>query len=211
MKKTIIISFLALLLVVGTAYALTMDIDELMVFIDKQQPVDECMEECSGLGGMGTGPQNVIGTKIASTTTVVNFIGTTATTTYPTYIGRDIDTAIYTIGAENATSTDGYAYFSILSSDDNQCWTSSTSYSSAFNNILKGEIFWADASDHILNASATIAFDNATGTIAWVDIGEANHRKTRQIILTNLNSQCLALEVKASSTDLWATISTKQR
>ena len=109
MKKTIIISAIALLLVVGIARALTLtgspqEIKELMDEFQQQVEIEE-----SELGGMPVAPVDVIGTRTGTSTTYVNFAVTgssrSATTTYPTFIGRDIDEAIYSFYIGEASSS----------------------------------------------------------------------------------------------------------
>lgn len=206
MKKTILISILAFLLVVGIASAITMSVDELKGLLGEQTQ-EQTQEEILGIS-LPNAPRNVIGTRVATTTTGVGFYGAiTGSTTYPTFIGREIDTAVYTIDLVNATSTYN-VYFSILGSQDNQCDTASTTYSSAYNNYLTSEIQWFDVGDHLKDKVHSTSLSAATSTIVWINPIKGTKR---EIILEDLNVNCLALEVAASSTVLQAQITTKQK
>ena len=202
MKKILLISGLALLLTVGAVKAITLNIDEFKsLFGSDGQPVFQTL---SGLGGA---PLDVVGTRIGSSTTAVGFYGAnTATTTYSTYIGQDIDKATYDIYIKAASSS-ANAFFSLLTSPDDFCNATSSTYYSGVNNYLTTQVQWFDAGDHLSNKAHSTSLSAGTSTLAFLNPTTGTNR---QIILENLNSQCLGLQINSSSTELQVQLSTKQ-
>lgn len=151
-------------------------------------------------------PVNLIGTQVGTTTTPVAFYGsnTVASTTYPFRIGQDTDKVAITLLFPEASSTGSTVNLSILSSNDPYCDTATTS--TIYNVTTVNQIKWYDASRNILNlAGATTGFSGATTTLILNPIAGSG----KQIVLTDLNTQCLALEVSASSTKLMSQFVTK--
>lgn len=197
MKKTIIISVIALLLVVGIASAVTVSVDELRALMGNEQ----------SLGGrqiISGYAVDLIGTRVGTTTAGVVFASGSATTSYPIFIGSDIKEVTYTIKNTDANAGNT-AKFSLLGSNDLDCDTATTTTSFA-NTIVTGDINWFDIGDNFKDKVHSTSLIAATSTITMDVITQG---KGRQIILTNLNYECLSLRVKASST-LYAQIKTKQ-
>jgi len=203
MKKTIIVSVIALLLVVGSVSALTLTVDELKNLLSGGQ--DRQIEE--SFGSLGVAPVDIVGTRIGSSTTGIAWYGApTASTTYPSYIGRDIDLAVYDINFMTASSSGSNAYFSILTSQDDYCGTASTS-GGDLNNYVVADVQWFDGGDYLKDKVHSTSLANTTSTMPILEISSGTHR---QIILENINSQCLALEVNASATIMQIQLTTKQ-
>lgn len=205
MKKAIIITILAFLLVVGGAFVVN------KLFFVNPNGEEVYVDENKRLGGLAGIVRDVVGTRVATTTTAVGFYGANAaSTTYPTFIGFDVDEVIYDIYFANASTSSGSqgsnAYFSILTSQDNECDTATTSYDYG-NPYLKQEIQWSDASDHLKNKVHSTSLSNATSTIG---ITNPQARTSKKIILEDLISNCVALEVSASSTELQVQLTPKQ-
>lgn len=168
---------------------------------------EEPTEELNvGMSLSGT-PLNVVGSRVGTTTTTVVFPSSgssVSTTTYKTFIGKEIDKAIYQIRVVNA-STSAEALFSVLGSYDAQCDTATTT-TTMTDIVLASEINWFDVGDHIRNAATMTSLTTATTTIAYSDItGGAN----REIMLDDLNHRCLALQVHASTTEMVVQLLTK--
>lgn len=208
--KTVIISLAAFLLVVGAVSAVSMSVDELREILNKNETdyqTEEVMFEDEQLGGMHGGISDVVGTRTASTTVSVGFYGAnTASTTYSEYIGYDTDLAIYDIYFEAASSS-ANAIFSILASPDPFCATASTT-GGTMNPYLVNDVQWFDAGDHLSNKVHSTSLAIGTSTISIINPVAGTGRR---IILDNLASQCLALQVNASSTKIQAQLTLKQK
>ena len=154
---------------------------------------------------------DVIGTQAVTTTVGVGFSitstgGQSATSSYVSRIGGKINTAVYTIRATAASSTSN-ATFDIQGSNDAFCDTTATT---GGNLPLASEINWASAGDHLRGKAHATSFSNASSTAGfyWENpaIGNVNGK---EIILTDLNYECLKLNVSGSSTVLYVGLRTK--
>ena len=158
------------------------------------------------LGAMPVAAVDVIGTKTGTSTAGVGFYtANTATTTYPTWIGDSIDVAIYTLRIKSASSSANLR-FSILASNDTGCNTSSST-TGVLNPILKQDINWFDAAP-FLDGHAEQSMTVGTSTLVWDTSSLTGSGRT--LVLSNLNVQCLALQVNGSSTVVWSQLKTKQ-
>lgn len=139
---------------------------------------------------------DLIGTRIASSTTGVAWYNYgTASTTYPIALFGASD-ALLVLQVTEASSSAALIGFSILGSNDPGC---NTAVSSTVLNILtKSEVKWFDALPFLDNASV-ISSLTGTSTILWLNPPKVQ----RALHFTNLNMECLALEVNASSTILY--------
>lgn len=157
-----------------------------------------------GLGGLASPvPIDLIGTKVGTSTIAVGFGiagsgGQSATTTYPYLIGNETDSVAVTLQAKNASTT-ANLQFSILGSNDTGCNTASTT--SSLNAITTGEINWYDLGDHYLNKVYSTSLTVGTSTLVWSNPVAGTGR---ELILSDLNSRCIALQVSGSSSTLWA-------
>ena len=143
---------------------------------------------------------NLIGTRIASTTTAVGFYRY-GTSTYPFALFGATEASVVFDPITASTSAQGGSaiYFSLLGSNDPGCDTATTT--TIFNLLTLDKIRWFDAmSFDAMSYSVTTGFSNGTSTIAWINpsIGAQ-----REIHLTGLNMNCLAVQVTASSTSLY--------
>lgn len=201
MKKTIIISAIALLLVVGTVSAITVigtpqEIKELLK--GEQQIVEITELDEVILGGRAGHIVNVVGSRTGSSTTPVYFSTLGATTTYPILFGREYDSAIFTIQATEASTTP-LVYFSVLASNEYNCDTATTT-TTMVNQILASEVQWFDISSHINNLAGSTTLNSGTSTVKWIP---ALAGQGTILALEDLNYRCLALDVNASGTAMW--------
>ena len=149
--------------------------------------------------------RNIIGTRVGTSTTGVNFYAADTINTYTTFVGDSVDSAIYTIKTTDASST-ANVKFQLFASNDDQCDTASTSSNTV---ATVSQINWYDAAPFIVNLTASttlIGIQSATTTIDWSPTA-ANQGKN--LILNNINTRCLSLRVIASSTSLFAQLKTK--
>ena len=155
---------------------------------------------------------DLVGTRTGTSTAGADFsVFKTASSSYIAYISGDTDTAIISLKATAASTTGTAVYMNILASNDEDCITASTTYNSPYNNIVVTDINWYDATSHIKNiTTATVAsmLTAATTTIVWQP---ANVGIGKEIILTDLNANCLRLNINATSTKLYGQLRTKQR
>ena len=212
MKKTIIISSIALLLVVGIASAMTLngtptEIKELVGQVEIVEP--ETM--FGGQSIISAYPVDLIGTRVGTTTTSVDFNttrtgGQSASTLYPIKVGHLVNGAIYTVEATLASTTGNNLTMTFLASNDNDCDTASTTTTMA-DTIIISDINWFDISDHLTNTVHDTAWTNASSTLVWTDpMAETG----REATLENLNYECLGLRISGSSTSAWVQIITNQ-
>lgn len=153
---------------------------------------------------------NLVGTRTASTTVAVGFygsIGTNGTTTYPIPLLNSSEASIVFDPVTASTSAQGGSaiYFTLIGSNDPECNTAQTSIT-AGEHMTVAQIRWFDAMSYVRNAAVITGFVNGTSTIAWTNptIGAQ-----REVHLEKLNMNCLAVQVAASSTSLFASYRTK--
>ena len=161
---------------------------------------------------------DVIGSKTGTTTAGVCFSctsgGLSASTSYVSKLSGPITQAEYTLMALAAsTSAQGgsSAYFDVQGSNDDGCETIATSTSDtnySDNLPLVSDINWFDAANHLNFRVHPSAFSNASSSLtsSW---SNPMNGTGQELLLTNLNYQCLRLTVRASSTILWAQIRSK--
>ena len=203
MKKTIIISSLALLLVVGVASAMTLTGTPQEIKDVVGETIDSPPEV--NFGGFANAPFNIIGTRTGTSTSPVNIYGdNVASTTYPAFIGREINTATIEIGVINASSTSN-VHISLLGSNDDECDTATST--TIYDQATVGQIKWYDLGEHLTNKVHSTSLAKATSTLIW---DNPTAGTTREIVLENLHSQCVALEVNGSYIQLWSRITTKE-
>ena len=139
---------------------------------------------------------DLIGTRTASTTVAVGWYGNyAASTTYPINLLKASEATLVfdTVSA----STSAGAYFSILGSNDPGCETATTT--TIYNLLTKAQVRWFDAGQFLDEATVISSFVNSTTTIGW-----ANPQKIQRALhFTKLNIECLAVEVNASSTEIY--------
>lgn len=154
-----------------------------------------------GLGAESSaGPEidyasDVIGTRVGTTTAGVYFLNTAASSTYRVGVGG-ADEATFTVLPTIASSTGAIAHFTFWGSNDFDCTTSSTTGGS-LNPILTTDINWYDIGDHVDNLAGTQSL-SATSTVAMTIYQGLG----KDIVLSNLNYQCIKISAHASSTYL---------
>lgn len=155
---------------------------------------------------------DVIGTKTGTTTVGANFSvtgsgGQSATSTYVTKLSNYYNEATYTAQVKQASSS-ANIHVVFLGSNDDYCDTATTTSGIGNDVVIMGQINWFDVSNHLLNLSATETFYNGTSTLVW-DTSGLNNGAGKEMTLTDLNYECLALQVSGSSTVLWAQVKLK--
>lgn len=153
---------------------------------------------------------NLIGTRTGSSTVPVDFRvtatgGQSATTTYPKWIGNT-DTAVITLGVFAASST-ANVRIDILGSNDSGCDTSTTTPGVNVNILKASEVQWFDASSHLSGSAVITSIVNATSTLSWTN---PTAGYLRELILTDLSMNCVALQISGSSTSAWSQIKLKE-
>ncbi len=150
------------------------------------------------------GAKDLVGTKVGTTTTGVHW-GSWATTSYP-FAVDDVEDVVITMKITDASTTaQSYVNFELLASNDAFCLVSTTTpYSTA---TSTKQINWFDASNFII-APTTSSISTGTTTWHWGPLSEGMVPK--QIIIQDLNAQCLRLDLAATSTDLWVQYKTKK-
>jgi hypothetical protein len=165
------------------------------------------------LAGTSNKAIDIVGSRSGTTTVGAYFSTSFGTSTYPTVIGADIDTAIYSFYVTAASTTMAAVNISILASNDADCAvlaTSTTDLRYLYTRPLTGDIHWVDATNNIVNiVGSRTALSTATSSILWTT--NAATGTGRQIILTELAHRCLALQINATSTALWVQLNTKQK
>ena len=145
-------------------------------------------------------PFSILGSRTGTTTTGVYFGAPAASSTYPILLDPISREGVFTIGILNASSTpSGLLTMTILSSNDNNCDTATTTTSFA-NTVLTTDINWFDAGTYIRNSATITSLSSATSTISFAPTAA---QQNRQIFLEGLNSRCIALEITGSSTEAW--------
>ncbi len=162
------------------------------------------------ISGMPNIAVDLIGTKTGTSTEGVGFRitsagGQSASTTYPYFVGADVDTVVFTNKIKKASSS-ANLQFTFLGSNDVGCNTASTT-TGLLNPILTTDINWFDIGDHLKGKVHSTSLAVGTSSIPWDTSSGIN--KGRSIILTDLAYRCVALEVSGSSTVLHTQIATK--
>lgn len=197
MKKTIFITVAALLLTIGIAKAITLNVDELKELLGG---APQNSQEELGVAVLSGDPFDVVGTKVGTTTTGVYFYALDyGTTTYPIMIDPLASEGIFTIKPMDFSSSTAALYLSLIASNDTSCDTATTSTSYA-NTITTKQINWFDAGNYLLGATQASALTQGTTTVAY---NLTDKRTNEMIFLQNLNSRCLGLQVSGTSTAVW--------
>ena len=153
---------------------------------------------------------DIIGTKVGTTTTMVGFYtNMTASSTYISKIGGQADMATYTFEASASSTPSGQVAVSFWGSNDDGCETASSTTS--FDDIvLTGDVSWFMLNSYQLGTSAThlATLPTGTTTLNWFPLGNVPLNK-QNIILKDLNYECLRMDLSASSTKLRAQLKIK--
>jgi hypothetical protein len=155
----------------------------------------------------------LIGSHVATTTAGVLFNSSTgsmsATTSYIAKIGGNVENAVFTLKALNVSSTFSAVSVALQGSNDDFCDTKATSTVDARCSgdcVLTGDINWFDAGNNLKNTAQNKTLASSTNYVYWSGM---NAGDGSQIVLTDLNYECLKLNVSASSTNLYAEVRTK--
>ena len=147
---------------------------------------------------------DVIGTKVGTTTTMVGFYtDMTASSSYINKIGGKTDMATYTFAAQASSTPSGQVAVSFWGSYDDGCETASSTTS--FDDIvLTGDVNWFMLNSYQLGISTThlATLPVSTTTLNWFPAGNVPLNK-QNIVLKDLNYECLKMNLSASSTKLW--------
>lgn len=148
---------------------------------------------------------DIVGTRAVTSTTGVAFSitgtgGISASTSYISKIGGDKENALYMFKPTYSSST-ALLQFDIWGSSDDLCYEATTT--AGTNLPLTSEINWYSAGDHLQNRShlSNLLNDSSTSFVSW---SNPTSTAPAEILLTNLNYECLKLDVAGSSTVLYA-------
>lgn len=159
-----------------------------------------------------SGPTNVIGTRVGTTTTGVWIANFTSTTSAVTKITSMADMAVFTLKITKASTTAGSnpgVRLTFLGSYDSQCDTTATSTTDAAYHRAKPlveDINWFDIGSHAAELAGTQTIYAATSTFSLIT-PKTGHGQ--DITLVNLNYECIKTEVAASSTELMIQVKSK--
>ena len=146
-------------------------------------------------------PSDVIGTKTGTTTAGVYF-ASRATSTYRIKSGS-ADQLMLTMLAIKASTTPGsWVNLSLLGSNDWDCMTATSTLNAndtTNQQVLTSEVNWYDIGQHVVELAGTQTIPSATSTLTWTST--AGH--SQDITLTNLNYQCVKVEISSSSTEVF--------
>lgn len=153
------------------------------------------------------GTQDVCGTHIGTSTVGCSFTAPNATSSYISVIGRSVNLATYQIKIMSVTSSDNNLSFTVQGSNDYLCGTLA-GVASSTTNVVQGDINWYDAMVHLSNKVYPTSIANGSSTViyTWEDttVGSAH-----EIVLTNLNYECLKFLISGSSTLPYVGLNTK--
>lgn len=200
MKTTlVIIGVIAVIALVGVAIGYNLKSDNNLGYVTTGSTDDSIFAINAG---------DLVGTKTGTSTVGVGFSitstgGQSATSTYIKELGSAYDSAIITLKALKASTT-ANLHLSILGSNDDYCTTATTTTS--FNSVTTNQINWFDLGDHLRNKVHSTSIAIGTSTMVWDNPATSTGR---QLILDGLNTECLALQVSGSSTELWAQLRLK--
>lgn len=156
-------------------------------------------------GSIGNKAIDVIGTRVGTTTTGIDFGTATTTKFYPVNIGIDIDAAMFSIKTTSVLAPNPGVNIEIVKSNDSSCETATTT--TVMNVPTASQINWYDQSMHLYNVVNTRALSAATNTITWYPTTAG---QGKEIMLDNLGVRCIGFNVSASGTTLFAQLVTKQ-
>lgn len=144
---------------------------------------------------------DVIGTHVGTSTVGKDF-ESNVTSTFISKIGGNKQWANYTFKVTAASTTANLAV-KIEGSND---WSCDTAITSTADEVWTTNINWFDASDHLSNIASTANMGPVymiwTNPSSTLDSGD-------EILLTNLNYECLRLSVSGNSTTIYAGLRTK--
>ena len=146
---------------------------------------------------------DIIGTHVGTTTVGVAFTGAAATSTYISKIGS-ANMATYFINATAVADADNALSFTVQGSVDPYC---DTATSTATGEVWTQHINWFPTTDHLRGNVHSTSFGSASSTaIAWEDMiaGASN-----EIVLTDLNYECLKLGVQGASSTIYVGLKIK--
>ena len=149
---------------------------------------------------------DVVGTHVGTST--VGVASSANTTTYISKIGFNKNLAIYTIKAVSVQSTTlNSANFSFEGSNDFNCETTEPA-NMVTSSVTVDKINWFSVGDHLKGKVHATSFSNASSTsvISWTN---AEAGLGQEVVLTDLNFDCLRLGVSGVSTTLYVGLSSK--
>lgn len=133
---------------------------------------------------------DVIGSRTGTTTIGAYFATETASTTYRVRTGG-ASQAVFTVLVTHASTT-AHASFNFYGSNDWDCATASSTGGN-LNPILTSDINWYDIGTHLNNLAGSATLSTATSTISWTPTAGASN----DIVLTNLNYECIKVDASA--------------
>lgn len=149
---------------------------------------------------------DVVGTHVGTSTIGVDF-ETTATSSYISRIGRAKTLANYMITAVSASATTNNLNFTVQGSNDYGCDTVAGSASST-TDVVQSNINWTSAGDHLVGSTGATALTNVSST-KMITVTNVSTSWGGEILLTNLNYECLKLGVSGASTTAYVSLMSK--
>ena len=153
------------------------------------------------------GTQDVVGTHVGTTTIGASFANPNTTNTYVSVIGNNIKQAVYQIKIVAVTSSDNNISFTVQGSNDYLCGTQAGN-GNATTNTVQANINWYDAMSHLKGRVHPTTLGNGSSTIVY-DWNDATAGSAQEIVLTDLNYECLRLLLSTSSTKPYVGINTR--
>lgn len=137
---------------------------------------------------------DVIGSRVGTTTASTYFFNSAASSTYKVGVSG-ASQATFTVLPTIASTTGALATFAFYGSNDWDCITASTTGGTQ-NPILTSDINWYDIGNHVAELAGTQAI-TGTSTVSILSIAQG---LGTDIVLSNLNYQCIKVEAHGSST-----------
>ncbi len=150
---------------------------------------------------------DIIGTHIGTSTTgiAIQNVGGSVSSSVVSYIGNQINTAVYMIKVLSVSSTVNDLAFFVEGTNDDFCGNTS---STIVGEVRPNEINWYSAGDHLLNKvhSTSFASNSSTVVTPWVNAlaGAGN-----ELALTGLNYECLRFTAGGNSSTIYVGLKTK--
>lgn len=205
---TVVVFFLAALLGYASWQALTQpSLGEGEILGASNAPVDSSFNITTNAYS-SNGTQDVVGTRLGSTSTVGVAVGIApnVTTSYVSKIGNDKRIATYQIRVTSVTGTDNNLSFTVQGSNDYLCETRAGSASST-TDVVQANINWYDAMVNLKGRVYPTSLTNNSSTAIY-DFNDVVGNNAWTVILTDLNFTCLRLRVSGSSTLIYAGLNT---
>lgn len=151
---------------------------------------------------------DLIGTRTGTSTSYAYYTsaasGFVATSTYIKRINGGYDEATFDIQSGLASST-ANVWFNFFGSNDEDCDTASTT-GGKLNNATMTDMNWFDIGYNLKGKTNTASISTATTTFPWLLV---TSNSGKAITFTDIQFECLRVDVSAASTTLFAQLRLK--